>query len=302
MSESGWTNDKIGFLWLRDIFDAQTKRLTIGRYRLLVLDGHSSHNTVDFDDYCKKNNIITLYMPPHASHLLQPLDVACFAPLKRAYGHRVETLMSSRYMHITKSDFLSIYVPSRSEALTERNIRAGFRASGLCPFNPDAVLEQLGPRIRTPSPSPVPSSQDPDNGWVPRTPHTVDHIKHQARTLRKSLKNKAISTPSPTMVASKQMAKAAENAMYAFKLSEVRVAELEEEIKRLTKRRVTKRRYMKAGGLLSATDVDLTQQVVVGEGEVDTAIGSSGGAQRHCSRCSEQGHNSRTCNKSLASD
>jgi hypothetical protein len=29
-------------------------------------------------------------MPAHASHLLQPLDVGCFGPLKQAYGRQIE--------------------------------------------------------------------------------------------------------------------------------------------------------------------------------------------------------------------
>ncbi|EFQ89076.1 hypothetical protein PTT_14797 [Pyrenophora teres f. teres 0-1] len=61
-----------------------TKRRTIGSYRLLVIDGHESHNSLEFQQYCKENKIITLYMPPYSSHLLQPLNVGCFSPLKKA--------------------------------------------------------------------------------------------------------------------------------------------------------------------------------------------------------------------------
>ena len=33
-------------------------------------------------------------MPPHSSHLLQPLDVGCFAPLKHAYVTEQATMTS----------------------------------------------------------------------------------------------------------------------------------------------------------------------------------------------------------------
>lgn len=298
MSETGWTNDEIGLWWLRDVFDAQTKGSVHGKYRLLILDGHSSHNTPEFDDYCRNNNIITLYMPPHASHLLQPLDVACFSPLKRAYGQRVEDLMRLNHHHIDKSDFLTLYVPARAQVMRESTIKAGFRASGLNPLDPSVVLDQLSPQVRTPSPSPLPSSQDPENGWVPRTPRTVEQINHSARTLAKSLKRKTVRTPSPTLIASLQMAKAAQHAVYAYKLSEARVAELEQEVKRLTKKRNTKRKYRRAGGLISANDVELSQVDGVEEVEEDTIVVHDRGTRRHCGRCGEPGHNSRTCTSS----
>jgi hypothetical protein len=49
---------------------------------LLILDGHESHHSTEFELYYQQNNIITLCIPPHSSYLLQPLDVGYFGPLK----------------------------------------------------------------------------------------------------------------------------------------------------------------------------------------------------------------------------
>ena len=86
LSEKGWTNDQLGLLWLSTVFEPYTALRTKGIYRLLILDGHGSHITPEFDLFCTEHKIITLCMPAHSSHLLQPLDVSCFATLKRAYG------------------------------------------------------------------------------------------------------------------------------------------------------------------------------------------------------------------------
>jgi len=59
----------------------------MGAYHLLVIDSHKSHNSLQFTEYCKENKIITLCMPPHLLYILQSLDVGCFLPLKKAYGH-----------------------------------------------------------------------------------------------------------------------------------------------------------------------------------------------------------------------
>ncbi|KAH7471320.1 hypothetical protein FOMA001_g13102 [Fusarium oxysporum f. sp. matthiolae] len=82
-SQNGWTNNKLGLEWLKH-FDQSTTNRSTGPYRLLILDGHESHHSADFERYCEEKKIITLCMPAHASHLLQPLDVGCFAVLKDA--------------------------------------------------------------------------------------------------------------------------------------------------------------------------------------------------------------------------
>ncbi|GKU14024.1 unnamed protein product, partial [Fusarium langsethiae] len=87
-SKNGWTDNELGLEWLKH-FDQSTSNRSVGAYRLLILDGHESHHSVDFERYCKEHKIITLCMPAHASHLLQPLDVGCFGPLKKAYGREI---------------------------------------------------------------------------------------------------------------------------------------------------------------------------------------------------------------------
>ena len=107
-------------------FDRQTKSRTIGSYRLLILDGHSSHATPEFDQYCTNNKIISLCMPAYTSHLLQPLDVSCFSPLKRAYGQEVAELARQGVFHVDKLEFLSMNQKVRKTVFSEQSIKAGF--------------------------------------------------------------------------------------------------------------------------------------------------------------------------------
>jgi hypothetical protein len=108
VSENGWTNNDLGLEWLKH-FDSHTKKKTIGNHRLLIIDGHESHDSLQFQNYYKENKIITLCMPPHSSHLLQPLDVGCFAPLKKAYRRQAEFLIRQGINHITKIEFLPCF-------------------------------------------------------------------------------------------------------------------------------------------------------------------------------------------------
>jgi hypothetical protein len=86
VSNNGWTTDEIGLIWLKKIFGLYTQDRTVRKYRLLILDGHGSHVTAKFDQYCSANLIIVLCMPPYSSHLVQPLDMSYFSVLKRSYG------------------------------------------------------------------------------------------------------------------------------------------------------------------------------------------------------------------------
>ena len=169
-SPNGWTTNEIGLDWIRH-FNEHTKSRTSGAFRLLVLDGHESHLSVDFELYCKDNKIITLCMPAHSSHLLQPLDVGCFGPLKKAYGRQVEMKMKAGTTHITKEDFFPAFWAAFQQAMTPENIQGGFRGAGLVPHNSEAVLSKLDVKLKTPTPPGT--SRGETNTWVSKTPTTA---------------------------------------------------------------------------------------------------------------------------------
>jgi len=98
-TDNGWTTNEKGMDWIRH-FDFHTAFRTKGKYRLLILDGHDSHHSEEFETYCQEHNIITLCMPPHSSHLLQPLDVGCFAPLKKAYSRQIDADEHHTYQQV----------------------------------------------------------------------------------------------------------------------------------------------------------------------------------------------------------
>ena len=66
-----------------------------------------------------------------------------FGPLKAAYRDQVERLERGCVGTIGKEHFNYLYSPARNQALTFRNIRAGWTEAGLFPFNPDKVLSDI---------------------------------------------------------------------------------------------------------------------------------------------------------------
>jgi hypothetical protein len=76
----------IFYTWLRDtlIPDIVKKRKAL-HYKgpaCLILDNCSSHKGDDVDALCEKYNLKLLWIPPHSSHFLQPLDVSFFGVAK----------------------------------------------------------------------------------------------------------------------------------------------------------------------------------------------------------------------------
>jgi DDE superfamily endonuclease len=81
---------------------------------------------------CFSNNIYLLFLPPHTSHVLQPLDLSIFAPLKRAYRKQLGFLsLLNDFIPLGKQNFLACYRKARISSLIATNIKAGWRALGL---------------------------------------------------------------------------------------------------------------------------------------------------------------------------
>jgi hypothetical protein len=213
VSDNRWTTDKLGLTWITDVFEPNTAARTVGKYRLLILDGHSSHATPEFDQFCENHSIITLCMPPHSSHLLQPLDVGCFSPLKRGYGRRIAENIILGIDHIDKVEFLSIFREARAGALSSSNICSGFRATGLVPLDPDEVLSRL--QIREPeSDSPSIPAASNQTQWEPKTPYNITDLERQVGVIQNCLKQRSQNPPTPTNQVINQLVKGFQMALH----------------------------------------------------------------------------------------
>ena len=81
-----------------------------------------------------------MVLPPHSSHLTQPLDVGVCGLLKTLMASVIEPLISTELHHILKAEWLSAYVEAHDNAFTIQNIQAGFRGTGIRPYNPLKVV------------------------------------------------------------------------------------------------------------------------------------------------------------------
>lgn len=123
------------------MFDDQTKHKN-DKVRVLFVDGHASHCTLPFLRYAKAHNIIVISYPPHATHALQGLDVACFGSLKTNWAKERGKWEEENGTKVRKSEFLQVYGPAREQTFTKPTILSSFRRTGIVPFDPSVITKQ----------------------------------------------------------------------------------------------------------------------------------------------------------------
>ena len=124
---------------------------------VLFLDGHASHLSLDLIHLAKSNNVHLFCLPPHCTHVLQPFDVGVYGPVKKQWrtilkDHKTTTMaendskevFTSKLYQIAIWQYCYIIITGLIKTLWEasfkvEHIKAGFRASGLHPFNKDAI-------------------------------------------------------------------------------------------------------------------------------------------------------------------
>jgi hypothetical protein len=127
-------------------------------------------------------------MPPHVTHLLQPLDVVVFQPLKHYYTKALNIIVRDRLTNITKIEFLSCIEDVRRQAFKSTTILSAFRKTRIWPYNPEIVLKTIKDRQpeRTPSPNPKSTTVHPQSSPF-TTPLTLRQINKVASQLESVL-------------------------------------------------------------------------------------------------------------------
>ena len=116
---------------------------------LLIVDGHTSHVTIEVTKTCMQYGIDIVTLPSHTSHALQPLDRTCFAPFKAAFRRiRDDWIRDRQNKKVSKSMLCEWTSKALGQALTPSNIKAGFRRTGIWPLDREAVAADMGPATR----------------------------------------------------------------------------------------------------------------------------------------------------------
>ncbi len=97
----------------------------------------------EFITFTRANKIICLCLPQHSTHLLQPLDVSVFVPLKQNYNKLLSEKTYFSTYNIDNTNFISLIQKARRQGISSRNIQLAGRATRLIPYNLMVVFQKI---------------------------------------------------------------------------------------------------------------------------------------------------------------
>lgn len=141
---SGWFDAETFEDWFMSIALPYFKSLEGNK--VMLGDNLCSHLTVSVVEACENNNIKFVLLPPNSTDLLQPLDVAYFRPLKHAWKKTLEDWKLKNRGVLPKTLFPRLLNATIDKVglRSGENSKAGFKACGIVPFNPDQTLKKIG--------------------------------------------------------------------------------------------------------------------------------------------------------------
>ena len=137
------------------------------------MDDHTSHIDLETSKFCKENGILLYCLPPHSSHITQPLDVGFFSPLTANWKSAVAAFRVSNFgQSLTKDKFAQVFKEAWLDTVKARTIVCNaFAGSGIFPINLSKVGSEASPSniFCDPNATSNTSSQDSSS----RAPNTV---------------------------------------------------------------------------------------------------------------------------------
>lgn len=136
---NGWMTYSSFFEYIANVFEPYLLKQNIPKPVILFFDGHSSHLSLQLSQFCLDKEIILVTLPPNATHLLQPLDVAVFGPLKKDWKVVLDKFKLTKKIEPKKCHVLPILEGIFNDSNFKQNFAKGFKTCGLCPLDPNQV-------------------------------------------------------------------------------------------------------------------------------------------------------------------
>ncbi|XP_031669824.1 uncharacterized protein LOC116359919 [Oncorhynchus kisutch] len=187
VSPKGYMDAELFLKWLLLFVKHAPKE----RPLVLVVDQHKTHLSREVVKFCRENQVEVVCLPAN-TQVLQPLEISVFGPLKAVFSRNAARLGLVRGdLVIGKKHFSSMLREAYPQAVTKKNIMAGFKKAGIFPLNREAFdscqLVKLEPT--TPDPNAATSeatagtpdpkaaeTPDPNAAETPVTPATTTFL------------------------------------------------------------------------------------------------------------------------------
>ncbi|KAJ8333738.1 hypothetical protein SKAU_G00410570 [Synaphobranchus kaupii] len=136
IQQKGYMDGELFLKWLHHFIRYAPEERPI----ILIMNQHETHVSKEVIVLCRDNKIEILCLPAHTTHILQPLDIAVFNPLKTAFSKMASRMGLVRGdLVVGKKQFSPLLKHVYPTAVTAENVKAGFRKAGIFPLSREAV-------------------------------------------------------------------------------------------------------------------------------------------------------------------
>jgi hypothetical protein len=140
-TDNGYVNEEVYEEWLEKIFIPNSGATKIQPV-VLIQDNHSSHMGYKIKLLSSQNNVQLYNIPPHTSHIFQPLD-QIFATLKFHYYKTAKEASLIREGVVRSKDKFPVLLKFAMAKIASNSYSSCF-ATSIYPFNKNAIcLEKL---------------------------------------------------------------------------------------------------------------------------------------------------------------
>ncbi|KIM94828.1 hypothetical protein OIDMADRAFT_135030, partial [Oidiodendron maius Zn] len=130
LPESGFTTDQLTLRFL-EWFIIHTRAGTYKQPKLLLMDNHGSHITLEFILLARENNVIPFSFPAHLAHYMQPCNVVIFQAMKHWYSKAIQCTLESLDFDYTVGSFLRDLPKIRTQTPKKMTIKHAFEQAGM---------------------------------------------------------------------------------------------------------------------------------------------------------------------------
>ncbi|XP_045761191.1 uncharacterized protein LOC123876139 [Maniola jurtina] len=147
-SHSGWFDMNLFEVWFFKLLLPSIQEERIGNEKAVVIgDNLASHFSPEVVQAAIQNNIHFTTLTPNSTHIMQPLDVGIYGPLKRQWRKILDTWRKeSRIRGIIPKPQFPMLLKRLMDAMAPnlmKNLQSSFRTTGFYPFDPQVVLQKL---------------------------------------------------------------------------------------------------------------------------------------------------------------
>jgi hypothetical protein len=247
---TGYTNNDLALQYLDHLVQHSGAGPEKG-WKILLLNGHESHCTDEFQIKAQSNHILPFYFPSHLTHALQPLDVGIFRPWKHFHSLAIQSALRSLDFEYTMTSFMRDLTSIREQTMKYHTIRNAFQESGIWPPSAKQGIKKM--RVYQKK-NPIDTQED-DELELPKLPpqYALD-IYTTAATVREFADRDPTQFSDPSIKRFRRTMKDVNVQLNKGILSDIKLKADQVKEKAELKRRSTSRRSIQKGG--AATSIN----------------------------------------------